>query len=165
MSVTLEVDGLDSLEDMIANLPQIREAGVAVDGERAVVASVWEWGSARIHKPGPKTMWGENPDGDRVVLTITAPHGYIRVHHELYVQILQKEFGAIAWGSLPLSQWPAAIDTMLTNAARQCSQLISESAPIDTGLLRASIHPIAPGDSLLDEDEDTSFDLGEDWAA
>jgi hypothetical protein len=160
MSVTLDISGLDTLDQMAASLPAIREAGVSVDEERAVVALVWEWGSARIHKPGPKTTWGENPDGDRVVLTITAPHGYIRVHHEQYAKILHDEFGKVDWGSLAMTDWPRAIDQMLSNAARQCSQLIADSAPYDTGMLRESIHPVEPGSDILNEDEDTAFDIG-----
>jgi hypothetical protein len=162
MSVTLDIEGLDSLDAMFQDLPQLREAGVMVEGHAAAYALVWEWGSARIHRPGPKTMWGENPAGESVVLTITAPHGYIRTHHEQYVHILQEEFARIDWGVLSLDDWGSAIDNMLSIAARRCSQLISDAAPIDTGLLRASIHPVEPGDSILNE-SGGAFDLGADW--
>jgi hypothetical protein len=154
MAVTMRIEGLESLDQMIRDLPSIREAGVAVAAPASAWALVWEWGSARIHRPGKKTTWGENPAGDRVVLTLTAPHGYIRIHNERYVQFLQEEFQRVAWGSLDMSDWPEAIDTMLTKVAKLCAQLISDGAPIDTGNLRASIYPVGPDDQLLTEDMD-----------
>lgn len=154
MNIQTEITGLDTLEDQFANLPAIIEAGVKVEGHAVDYWAEWEWGSARIHKPGPKTTWGENPDGERVVLTLTAPHGFVHVHHEQYAQFLQEEFARLDWGSASTDQWPQMINQMLSAAAARCSQLISDSAPIDTGLLRASIHPVEPGDDLLNDDSD-----------
>ena len=154
MAVTIHVEGLDNLDQMIRDLPSIREAGVAVSSEASAYAMIWEWGSARIHRPGKKTTWGENPAGDRVVLTLTAPHGYIRIHSEQYVQFLQEEFKHVSWGSLDMSNWPTAIDDMLNKVAKRCSQLIADGAPFDTGNLKASIYPVGPDDQLLTEDMD-----------
>lgn len=159
MSVSLEIGNLDALDRMIRDLPSVREAGVAVGGDAAAYALVWEWGSARIHRPGPKTTWGENPSGDRVVLTLTAPHGFIRIHNEKYIQFLIEAFQRITWGSLAISDWPKAIDEMLNGVAKQCSNFISEGAPFDTGDLKASIYPVGPDDALLIGDEDEIIEV------
>src|ERR1700677_1413311 len=104
MGVTCTVKGLDSIANALAKLPTTMQAGAKVRGERnTAFALVWEWGSLRLTKPGPKTVWGTNPNGEARILTKTAPLGYIRVNKQKYIEFIQKEVNGINWSTVNLT--------------------------------------------------------------
>ncbi len=94
MPVTLRIRNPAALEqqilDYVGTRPTIK-ISLSITGPAAAYALVWEWGSTRITKPGPKTTWGENPNGDRVILTKTAPLGYIRTNIPEFRKIIREE--------------------------------------------------------------------------
>lgn len=86
MAVTMQVAGLEKLGASLQNLPLTMASGVKVVGPAVGYALCWEWGSARIKKPGPKTLWSTNPEGQPAILTRTAPFGFVRVNRTAYKQ-------------------------------------------------------------------------------
>lgn len=145
--VTAEIQGLDKVGGSLGSLPALIEAGVKVEGEAAAYALVWEWGSARLTQPGPKTVLSTNPDGVPAILTLTAPHGFIRVNKARYMEIVQEEIARIPKGAV--EELPRRIREALGYAMERCSNLIVVTAPYDTGLLASSIKPVADNDPLL----------------
>ena len=110
-------------------------------GPAAAYALVWEWGRVDIN-PGPKTVYSTNPAGEAVVLTKTAPYGYIRVNKQRYVEFVRDEFGKVVWRKLKPKQFPNAIEWALRKAAVSCADLIAETAPYDTGALHDAIRAV-----------------------
>lgn len=155
MSVTLRVKNLDKLVaqfDMgMGARPMVRVL-IVIRGPAAKYAFTWEWGRADC-KPGPKTLWGTNPDGEERVLTRTAPSGFIRVNRAKYRQIIKEELQAVPFYKIPLSQYPRHIKQALGRAADRCGALIAETAPVDTGQLREAIVAVAisNGSRAVDE--------------
>jgi len=112
---------------------------LSVTGEVADYALIWEWGRVTC-QPGPKTMWSTNPDGQTVVMTKTAPNGFIRVNQAKYRQFVKEELKKIPWKKIKkFRQIPPEIEEALFRAASRCANLIAQSAPIDTGALREAI--------------------------
>lgn len=164
MSVTLRVSGLESLSAAFASLPMTMQAGVKVSGESTAYWAIWEWGYAtRVIKPGPKTQWGTNPAGEAKVLTIVAPTGYIRVNRKQYEEILQDEFKVSKIWKKPLSEWEPLMTSILNKAAERCAAVIRDAAPIDSGQLRSEIESAKVGESILQDEEQTGFDIGSGW--
>jgi hypothetical protein len=149
MPVTMGVKNLDRLAEAFdegaGSRPTI-QMGVKVVGPAAAYAMVWEWGSARLTKPGPKTTWGVNPAGEVVILTLTAPNGYIRIHKPEYRQIIREEMNLIPWNEMGPRQIRKKIAEALAAASQRCAELIAESAPYDTGELEKSIVAITTDD-------------------
>jgi hypothetical protein len=168
MPVTMQILGLEKLDRLFADFSNELKGGVKVIGAAAAYALVWEWGSVRITKPGPKTTWGTNPAGAKVVLTITAPAGYIRINRMEYIKILKQEVQAAHMSKVQPQNWENALKDALSRAEIRCSLLISGTAPIDSGDLRMSIVPAGVNSAILDEGTSneygpTQFDLGSDW--
>lgn len=142
MGVTLKIRNLEAISEAFLLGPGVRPSvrlGLVVTGEVADYALVWEWGRVTC-KPGPKTLYGLNPDGDMVVMTKTAPNGFIRVNKQKYRQIMRDELKAIPWKKIKkFSQIPPEIEKALNRAAPQCADIIAETAPYDTGALREAI--------------------------
>lgn len=145
MSVTLKVKNIDRFVQQFkfgtGARPTIR-VGIKITGPAAAYAMVWEWGRADV-KPGPKTQWGINPDGDRVVLTRTAPSGFIRVNRGKFRLIIRDEMKKIVWSRITPKEIPNAVQWALTKAAPRIADLIAETAPVDTGQLRAAIRAVS----------------------
>lgn len=150
-AVTAKLAGLEGL-DALLSLPAVIEAGVAVEGEAASYALTWEWGSARMEKPGPKTALSTNPDGELAILSRQAPHGFIRVNQERYLQIAREEMRRIQFSE-------SSIRGAMDETAERCADLIAETAPVDTGELSGSIRAVKDGDDLLRE-SGSALDLG-----
>lgn len=167
MPVTIKVEGIDKLVQSIASLPDVVYTGVKVRGPASKYALVWEWGSARLTKPGPKTTWSINPAGQQVILTLTAPFGWIRINRHKYLDFLREEWLNTHFTQLPLSQWGAAAADLMLHAATRAAALMADTAPIDSGELRANIVPVGPNDSSLagtpNAHGPTELDLGQDW--
>lgn len=155
-----QFDGLDKLEKAFSDLPSSVGAGVKLDAEAVVRGMVWEWGRIDIN-PGPKTMWSTSPGGYPAVLTITAPHGWIRVNRDQYQAILKEEMKKVNFIGAHPSKWPNMIRTAAGYAAERCANLMSQTAPIDTGLLRSSIHPVTEQDPTMQNDKG-AVNIG-DW--
>ena len=154
------IDGLDNLDRAFAGLPGSVAAGVKLDAVAAVRGAVWEWGRVDIN-PGPKTLWSTGPGGE-AVLTITAPHGWIRVNRDQYIRILKDELKRANFSGTAPGQWPGMLRTVLGLAAERCANLMAVTAPVDTGLLRASIHPVAENDPVMSQ-AGNELDLGSGW--
>ena len=141
MSVSLRIKNLDafcSQFDMgMGTRPSVR-LGLIITGPASAYSQVWEWGRVDIN-PGPKTMWSQNPDGDRVVLTKTAPFGWIRVNRQKYRDYVREELAKIQWNRVKLNQIPAMVNWALTKAASRCADLMAATAPYDIGQLRDAI--------------------------
>jgi flavin-binding protein dodecin len=147
----------DKLDEMFLEMKEqnkLVEAGVKVEGPAAAYALVWEWGNARQTKKGPKTTLGINPDGERVWLTIQAPHGYIRVGEPLYVKALQKELSKVRFTSTSTGSISQELQNAAIRAAKTMRDIIKEHAPVDSGELRDGIKLVEPGDPLLEESEE-----------
>ncbi len=144
MSVTLKVKNIDRFVDQFklgGGRPTVK-MGLKITGPAAAYALVWEFGRADI-KPGPKTLWGTNPDGERRVLTRTAPSGYIRVNKNKFRLIIRDEMKKIVWRKIKPREIPNAVQWALEKAAPRIADLIAETAPFDTGALRAAIRAVS----------------------
>lgn len=128
---------LDDLDLGLGARPTIG-MGLQLNGPAIAYGLVWEWGRVDIN-PGPKTTWGTNPDGERVVLTITAPMGWIRVHKKEYGKIIQDELEKAQFWKMSLKQMGKAVEKALRAAGPRIADLMANTAPIDTGELRAEI--------------------------
>ena len=160
ISLTIEVTGI---KNPFASLPDNTSAGVKLTGPATDYALFWEWGKVSI-KPGPKTVDSTNFQGESVVLTRTAPHGWIRVNREQYIQALRTRFKAVRFGTLPLERWGSAIDDFLRAAAKDCAQIMEDTAPHDTYDLISGIIAVNEPDPALEGTENeygpTEFNLG-----
>lgn len=161
---TLTFDNVDEfILEMIEHDKEIK-AGVMIVGDAAGYAPVWEWGNRRQKKPGPRTVIGTNPRGRMVWLSSQAPFGYIRINEHFMHEIVDDVFSKLSFNDPS----PAAITRKLEQAAKKISKAIAEvirdSAPVDSGLLRKSIVPVDPNDTILDQetDEFETLDLSED---
>jgi hypothetical protein len=123
----------------IQGLPDRVRAGVAVKGYAASYALVWEWGANR--RPGPKTVFGENPDeGLTKLFTKTAPSGYVRIHKQQFYDMVKSAITSISTqDELAKGTYAGTLLDNVNRAAVEAAQLMSKDAPIDTGLLRSSI--------------------------
>lgn len=143
MGVTLKVKNLEQLAAQfstgLAARPTIR-IQLLVQGPVAEYAVVWEWGRIGI-KPGPKTQWGTNPDGDKRVMTITAPSGFIRIHRQDFRDIIREEIKDTLAGVRP-SGIAKAVERGLRAAAPRIADIIADSAPEDTGALKEAIRTV-----------------------
>ena len=128
---------IDDLDLGLGARPTIA-MGLQLNGHAIAYGMVWEWGRVDIN-PGPKTQWGVNPDGDRVVLTITAPMGWIRVNKDRYRKIIQEELEKAQFWKMTLKQMAKAVEKALRAAGPRIADLMANTAPIDTGELRAEI--------------------------
>ena len=135
--------------------------GVVVDGDAAAYALIWEWGNARQTKEGPKTVKGQNPDGEEVWLSIQAPFGYIAINEPTYYDILQNELGQVDFaGATTAKQIIQEIQKASQKAAEKIAEVIRQHAPHDSGQLRDDIQPAEPDDPELAVDNE-QIELGE----
>lgn len=160
--LTFELVGFDLLDQIFSKFPDQIKAGVKLSGPAVAYSLVWEWGRVDIH-PGPKTQWSTNPDGETTVLTIQAPHGWIRVNRQRYLEFLQEHWGDLDLNSKPIGQWVSALHDMLWDASSDCAKLMDDTAPVDTGQLRSGIIAVNEPDPILEEGTDTELQLGTEW--
>lgn len=151
MSVSMRIEGLEKLEQQFGSLPFVVRAGVKLTGPAVGWGLVWEFGSARISEPGPKTTWGTNPNGQKVVLTLQAPRGWIRVNRQRYVEFVLARMNAVNWAKYPVQSWRYVAADTLYKAAQDCAALMEETAPVDTGQLVSGIVAVNEPDPILDE--------------
>lgn len=108
-------------------------------GPATAYALVWELGAIHLSQPGPKTLWSTNAEGQTVILTIQAPHGYVRINKQKYVEIIKEELGKANFGG---QEYTTVLQQVMSKAAERAAELIAETAPIDTGQLKSSIQAI-----------------------
>lgn len=157
MAVTLEIKNIAPAVAAFSAIPDVVNSGVKIVGPASEYALVWEWGSSRITQPGPKTTWGTNPNGETVILTLTAPNGYIRVNQEAYKQYINEELGKLQLSRKPIKEWGKLITGAMHEAAIRAAILIGDSAPIDTGELRSSVEPVSHEDPILKRAVEDAF--------
>lgn len=141
MPVLMKIRNIDRIKNAFLSGLGIRSTVrivLIVQGPAAAYALVWEWGRIGI-RPGPKTQWGSNPEGGIAVMTKTAPSGFIRVNRAKYRQIIREEFAAHGWSRTKPENFDKNIVDVLKYAAARCADLTADTAPIDTGQLRAAI--------------------------
>jgi hypothetical protein len=110
--------------------------------------------NVRQHKQGPKTTLGINlMTGEQVWLSIQAPSGYIRVNEQEYWSIMNKCFRELTLAGTTTEEIRKEIEAAAYKAARLIAEVIRDTAPEDSGLLRASILAVKPGDEMLELDE------------
>lgn len=151
MTVTMTITGIEALVEQLSSLPSLVQSGVkTADRLNYIKALVWDMGYVtRSIKPGPKTLWSVNVLGERKVLTVTAPTGFIRINRNRYLAILRDEFYKANFPGRPLQEWPQLAEAMMVHAAERCARVVATSAPIDKGDLRDSIEAAPPGDPAL----------------
>lgn len=147
---TLDIGELVGYLGRFKDLDQIVEGGLMATGPAAAYAEVWEWGNARQTKQGPKTVLGVNPDGDTVWLSTQAPMGYIAIHTDKYLAIIQSEIIKLALegGTGGRNELKAIVRSSL----EQIKEVVSEHAPVDSGQLRDCFRVVEDGDPDLDDD-------------
>jgi len=149
-------------------LEQFREAstvnvirgGVISEGDAAAYALVWEWGNARQHKEGPKTVLGINPDGETVWLSTQAPFGYIRIHSDEMDNLLMSELMKVDFDKVDTAEdFIQEMKAASLEAGIKIADFIRSVAPVDSGDLRDSIEAANPDDPDL-AIEDDEIELG-----
>jgi len=151
-SIQFSEDKLDELILEMKEQNQLTEAGVKIEGPAAAYGLVWEWGNARQTKKGPKTVRGTNPDGERVWLSIQAPHGYIRVSLPLYNAIIKQELAKVRFTNTATGRVSQELEKAAVRAVKRIAKIIQDHAPVDSGELRDDIKIVMPGDPLLSRD-------------
>lgn len=131
------------------------KCGVASVGPASAYAETWEWGNVRQSKPGPKTVLGQNPDGEQVWLSIQAPFGYIKINENAYWDALKQELAKVSFKGPGAKQITEELQAAGKRAMRLCAQLIGDSAPVDKGDLSHSFKVVEDGDPILDNSDDT----------
>jgi hypothetical protein len=101
-----------------------------------------------MHKPGPKTLLSTNPAGQPAILSLQAPNGYIRINRQRYLEILREQFSQLKLDGSPKT-WTSKLTKFLNTSADLCADVISEAAPVDSGLLSESIKLARVGDPTL----------------
>jgi hypothetical protein len=155
ISGTLSIERLDEFLLEFAEHDKEISVGVAATGDAAAYAEVWEWGSARQTKPGPKTVLGTNPSGEQVWLSIQAPFGFVSIHENDFWDALSQELERAKFSSTNPKDITTEIQKAGVRAMKLCKQLLQDSAPVDTGQLRDSFQVIEDGDPILDDVDDT----------
>lgn len=161
MFPTVTFDDVDSFMLEMEQHDKEISAGVAIVGDAADYALVWEWGNARQKKPGPKTVLGTNPDGEMVWLSIQAPFGYIRINEPFMDRIVEDVMSTLEFDKPSAREITEELEKGARKISKAIAQLLRDAAPKDSGLLSRSIVPVEPNDTLLDRetDEQETLDL------
>ena len=130
-------------------------AGIAAVGPAAAYSEVWEWGNIRQTKKGPKTVLGTNPDGESVWLSISAPHGYIKINENHFWDILKDELAKVKFKGTNPKEITEELQEAGRKAMKRCIPFLEDSAPVDTGQLSKSFRVVEDGDPMLDDSDDS----------
>jgi bacteriophage HK97-gp10 putative tail-component len=152
---TAMFDKLDEFMLEFLEHDQEISAGVASFGDAAAYAEVWEWGNVRQTKPGPKTVLGQNPNGEQVWLSIQAPFGYIKINENQYWEVLKEELGKVQFKSTNARGITEELEKAAEKAMKIVAQIIGDHAPVDTEQLSKSFKVVKAGDPMLDDSDDT----------
>lgn len=138
----VSIQNIDKFMSNIDGLQSI-SGGIAVYGSAAAYALVWELGSRKLKKPGPKTLWSTNRLGRRAILTRQAPFGYVGYVSDQFWPIIRTELAKVDFTG---SSIRLAIEVAMDNASQKIARLVSDTAPVDSGDLRSQIQYVDSGD-------------------
>ncbi|MGI4815926.1 MAG: hypothetical protein ACRYGG_21690 [Janthinobacterium lividum] len=144
----IDIQSISTYLNEFENIGDV-SGGVGVFGSAAAYAMVWELGSFRLKKPGPKTMWSVNRFGQKVILTKQAPLGYIGVIDDTFFPIIEKELMSVDFSNKTSKRLNKDLTAALNRASKRIADLIRLIAPEDSGDLKAQIQAVNAGDSLL----------------
>lgn len=146
----------ENIDDLLEEFAQdaASAGGVEVIGDAAAYALVWEWGNRRQKKKGPRTVQGVNPAGESVWLSSQAPFGYIRINEPHLNQITDDVLSEVTFEGQTQAAIKAELTASVNKISKAFAEVIADSAPVDSGLLRESIKPIPAGDTILNQETD-----------
>lgn len=130
------------------------KVGVAVVGDPAAYALVWEWGNTRQTQPGPRTVLGTNPNGEMVWMSSQAPFGYIRRNEEHFWDALENSLGKVRFDQPDAHSMTLELERAAVRAAKMVVEILHENAPRDSGDLADAFVVVDPTDPILDRDSD-----------
>lgn len=132
---------IQSIPDYLSDLEDIQDisGGIGVYGSAAAYALVWELGSRRLKRPGPKTLWSVNRDGNIAILTRQAPRGYVGFISDQFWPIIEEELSKVNFASRSLKM---QLEIAMDNASQKIARLVSDTAPVDSGDLRSQIQGV-----------------------
>jgi hypothetical protein len=131
-------EDISKVVDSLTKLPSL-SGGIGVYGSAAAYALVWELGSKRLKKPGPKTMWGINRYGKRRIFSTQAPGGYVGILEDEFWPIIEEEIMQVDFLAKDAG---LRLEIALDNASQKIAQLVRQYAPVDSGDLRSQIYGI-----------------------
>lgn len=139
-----------SLDDLL-NLMNV-SGGVVVLGPAAAYALVWELGSLRLKKPGPRTVWGKNRDGQRRIMSSQAPEGYVGIIADKFWPVIEEALSHVDYGSKAIQ---IQLEVAMDNASQKIASMVRDLAPVgDTGDLRTGIQGVDSSDDVLESSVD-----------
>jgi hypothetical protein len=145
---------IDKLDEFMLEFEQhdkLIQAGVMVVGEAAAYSLIWEWGKdLKKYQPRLKTVIGRNPDGESVLMSVQAPEGYIHINEPWYWDIVEEEMAKVKFSTPNARQMTLELEAAAKRISKKMAEVISNSAPIDSGTLRSEIKPVDPNDPILD---------------
>lgn len=112
--------------------------GVAVYGSAAAYALVWELGSLRAKKPGPRTLWSINRNGRRIIMSTQAPGGYVAINEDKFWPIIEAELDKVDYGQ-NAKRIQLEMSVAIDNASQKIARIVAETAPVASGDLRSQI--------------------------
>jgi hypothetical protein len=132
--------------------------GVGVFGSAAAYALVWELGSLRLKKPGPRTIWGTNRNGEKMIMSSQAPEGYVGVISDQFWPIIEQEVGKLTFRGTDARSIRLELEVVVDNAMQRIARIISDAAPVDSGDLRSQIQYVDSGE-ISDLESDATLVL------
>jgi hypothetical protein len=132
---------IKSINDALAGYINIKNisAGIGVYGSASAYALVWELGSRRLKKPGPKTVWSQNRLGQKAILTKQAPFGYVGIAVNQFWPIIKDELNRVQFDPVDAKRTALNLEIAMDNAAQRMSKIVADIAPVDSGDLRSQI--------------------------
>lgn len=147
MGVTIDIEGLSDIMSQLSPLLSTVTVGVASIGDPSQYALVLEFGFSNAQQPGPRTVIGINGVGEAAIMSSQAPTGYIRVNQEKYLAIVKEQIADVDWSDI--ENLHGSIEDAMNRAGEEITELIYNTAPVDTGALIFSFGVIEVGDPLL----------------
>ena len=147
----------ENVEDFLLELAEhdkMIKAGIALVGDASDYGLVWEWGNRRQKKAGPRTVKGTNPAGKMAWLSSQAPFGYIRINEPFMHHIVDTVMSKVEFNQPDAASMTRELERAAKKISKAIAEIVRDSAPVDSGLLRRSIVPVDPTDILLDEETD-----------
>jgi len=131
------------------------ESGVAVDGEPAAYALVWEWGNERQYKKGPRTLEGTNPTGQTAWMSTQAPRGWIAINEPEMWEAIDAVLGNIDFQGNAEFDIGLVLEKASEDISRKMLVILRRTVPVDSGDLDSALGVVSPGDPILDVIEDS----------
>lgn len=157
----IEIEDINQFLEALKGVKAVG-VGVAVVGDAADYALVWEWGNTRQKKAGPRTVKGSNPNKKMVWLSSQAPFGYIRINEPFMHRIVDEVISDLDFDQPTASALSKVIEAGAKKISKAIAEIISNDAPLGSadfgdphpGLLKRSIVPVDPNDRSLSQETD-----------